>query len=172
MGCGTSNELNRDSRQPQLAQMRMPNNQSLNEKSSEAKIVLLGDMAVGKSSIALRFCQGRFQPFHDATIGAAFLQQIVRLKDGSQLKLHIWDTGGQERFRAMLPLYYRCVVANKPLYVNAWALMHRDSAGAIIVYDCTHTDTFESVKYWSEELKQKGPHDVCLYAVANKCDLP
>eukprot|EP01066_Platyproteum_vivax_P014685 Platyproteum_vivax@DN6568_c0_g1_i2.p1 len=154
MGCGTSNELNRDSRQPQLAQMRMPNNQSLNEKSSEAKIVLLGDMAVGKSSIALRFCQGRFQPFHDATIGAAFLQQIVRLKDGSQLKLHIWDTGGQERFRAMLPLYYR------------------DSAGAIIVYDCTHTDTFESVKYWSEELKQKGPHDVCLYAVANKCDLP
>ncbi|CAE7667234.1 RABF1, partial [Symbiodinium sp. CCMP2456] len=61
----------------------------------EAKIVLLGDSGVGKSSLALRFCQGRFNPYHEVTIGAAFLQQIVRLRDGSQLKLHVWDTGGQ-----------------------------------------------------------------------------
>ena len=59
--------------------------------------MLLGDTGVGKSSLALRFSQGRFPPFHEVTIGAAFLQQIVRVDRGRQLKLYIWDTGGQER---------------------------------------------------------------------------
>ncbi len=60
----------------------------------EGKIVLLGDSGVGKSSLALRFCQGRFPNFHEVTIGAAFLQQVIKLKNGPQVKLHIWDTGG------------------------------------------------------------------------------
>mmetsp|Transcript_13709 Transcript_13709/g.39487 ORF Transcript_13709/g.39487 Transcript_13709/m.39487 type:complete len:197 (+) Transcript_13709:120-710(+) len=119
----------------------------------EAKIVLLGDSGVGKSSLALRFCQGRFNPFHEVTIGAAFLQQIVRLKDGSQLKLHVWDTGGQERFRAMTHLYYR------------------DAAGAVIVYDCTDSCSQASVEYWVKELQQKGPARVCMAVAANKSDV-
>jgi len=119
----------------------------------EAKIVLLGDSGVGKSSLALRFCQGRFNPFHEVTIGAAFLQQIVRLRDGSQLKLHVWDTGGQERFRAMTHLYYR------------------DAAGAVIVYDCTDPHSQESVKYWVHELRTKGPPDVRMAVAANKSDV-
>jgi len=119
----------------------------------EAKVVLLGDSGVGKSSIALRFCQGRFSPFHEVTIGAAFLQQTVRLHDGGQLKLHIWDTGGQERFRAMAPLYYR------------------DAAGAAIVYDSSHAPSFESVKYWVTELRQKGPPGCRLAVAANKSDV-
>ena len=120
----------------------------------EAKIVLLGDSGVGKSSLSLRFCQGRFPSFHEVTIGAAFLQQTVRLRDGSQVKLSIWDTGGQERFRSMSALYYR------------------DAAGAILVYDCTDPGTFESVKYWVEELKSKGPPDVVIAVAANKSDQP
>ncbi|OLQ06313.1 Ras-related protein RABF1 [Symbiodinium microadriaticum] len=84
----------------------------------EAKIVLLGDSGVGKSSLALRFCQGRFNPYHEVTIGAAFLQQIVRLRDGSQLKLHVWDTGGQERFRAMTHLYYRDAAGAAPALIG------------------------------------------------------
>lgn len=119
----------------------------------EAKLVLLGDSGVGKSSIALRFCQGRFSPFHEVTIGAAFLQQIVRLRDGKQIKLHIWDTGGQERFRAMAPLYYR------------------DSVGAVIVYDATHPKSFEAVKYWVTELRDKGPPGCIMAIAANKSDL-
>mmetsp|Transcript_49997 Transcript_49997/g.118956 ORF Transcript_49997/g.118956 Transcript_49997/m.118956 type:complete len:202 (-) Transcript_49997:42-647(-) len=118
----------------------------------EAKIVLLGDSGVGKSSLALRFCQGRFNPYHEVTIGAAFLQQIVRLRDGSQLKLHVWDTGGQERFRAMTHLYYR------------------DAAGAVIVYDCTDAHSQASVSYWVHELQSKGPARVCMAVAANKSD--
>jgi small GTP-binding protein len=120
----------------------------------DAKVVLLGDSGVGKSSLSLRFCQGRFPSFHEVTIGAAFLQQTVRLRDGSQVKLSLWDTGGQERFRSMSSLYYR------------------DAAGAILVYDCTDSGTFESVKYWVEELRAKGPADVVISVAANKSDQP
>ena len=120
----------------------------------EGKVVLLGDSGVGKSSLSLRFCQGRFPNFHEVTIGAAFLQQTVRLRDGSQVKLHIWDTGGQERFRSMSSLYYR------------------DAAAAILVYDCTDPTSFESVKYWVEELRTKGPPNVAIVVAANKSDSP
>jgi small GTP-binding protein len=120
----------------------------------ESKVVLLGDSGVGKSSISLRFCQGRFPSFHEVTIGAAFLQQTIRLRDGSQVKLSIWDTGGQERFRSMSSLYYR------------------DAAGAILVYDCTDPSSFESVKYWVEELRAKGPPTVVVTVAGNKSDQP
>ena len=120
----------------------------------DAKIVLLGDSGVGKSSLSLRFCQGRFPSFHEVTIGAAFLQQTVRLRDGSQVKLSIWDTGGQERFRSMSSLYYR------------------DASGAILVYDCADPASFESVKYWVEELRSKGPANVVIAVAANKSDQP
>ena len=120
----------------------------------EAKIVLLGDSGVGKSSLSLRFCQGRFPTFHEVTIGAAFLQQTVRLRDGSQIKLSLWDTGGQERFRSMSSLYYR------------------DAAGAILVYDCTDAASYESVKYWVDELRAKGPDNVVIAVAANKSDSP
>ena len=119
----------------------------------EYKIVVLGDSGVGKSSLSLRFCQGKFPQTHEVTIGAAFLQQTVRLAEGSAHKLHIWDSGGQERFRAMAPLYYR------------------DAAGALVVFDASDPRSFESVKFWIEELRAKGPTGCVVYVVANKCDL-
>ena len=118
----------------------------------EGKVVLLGDSGVGKSSLSLRFCQGKFPTFHEVTIGAAFLQQTIRLRDGAQIKLSLWDTGGQERFRSMSSLYYR------------------DAAGAVLVYDCTDTASFESVKYWVSELRAKGPPSVVIAVAGNKSD--
>src|SRR3569833_2297002 len=76
-------------------------------KPIEAKIVLLGDQNVGKSSIAQRYCKNLFTGQHVATIGGAYLQQKVILNNGVTIKYHIWDTGGQERFRSMANLYYR-----------------------------------------------------------------
>eukprot|EP00742_Colponemidia_sp_Colp-10_P004335 GILJ01004625.1.p1 GENE.GILJ01004625.1~~GILJ01004625.1.p1 ORF type:complete len:216 (-),score=34.33 GILJ01004625.1:143-790(-) len=155
MGCGSSKEVNDDrDRYPKLD--ITSGNPALSPADSggpvEAKLVLLGDSGVGKSSLALRFCQGRFSDYHEVTIGAAFLQQTVRTRDGSSVKLHIWDTGGQERFRAMAPLYYR------------------DASAAIVAYDITNPQSFKSVQYWVRELRNKGKENVVIAIAGNKAD--
>ena len=94
--------------------------------SGEAKIVLLGESGVGKSSIAMRYVNNTFSDAFEVTIGGGYLQSTVRLKDGSSLKMDIWDTGGQERFRSLLQLYYR------------------DANAAIITYDISNDKSLES----------------------------
>ena len=82
------------------------------------KLVLLGDSAVGKSSLVLRFVRGQFFEYQESTIGAAFLTQTVALND-TTVKFEIWDTAGQERYHSLAPMYYR------------------GAAAAIVVYDIT-----------------------------------
>ena len=120
----------------------------------EAKIVLLGETSVGKSSIVLRYCQEKFPTAHEVTIGGSYFQKSITLSNDASIKLHIWDTGGSERFRSMLPLYYR------------------DAQAAIIVYDIGQEKTFKGVKYWVDELAKKCDMSKVVIALAgNKCDL-
>ena len=119
----------------------------------DGKLVLLGDSGVGKSSIAMRYVNNVFSESFEVTIGGGYLQQIVRLKDGTSLKLDIWDTGGQERYRALLQLYYR------------------DADAALITYDVTNPRTLENCEYWVNELKRTEENCI-LCLVANKNDVP
>ena len=64
----------------------------------EIKICLLGDVSVGKTSIASRFCKNSFNE-NKNTIGGAYQQQNIVLNNGAKIKLYIWDTSGQDRFR-------------------------------------------------------------------------
>ncbi len=98
---------------------------SVQVHSQQIKLVLLGDAAVGKSSLVLRFIRGEFNANKEPTIGAAFLTQRCRLHDDPDrvIKFEIWDTAGQERFNSLAPMYYR----------NAQA--------AIVVYDVTQEVT-------------------------------
>jgi GTPase SAR1 family protein len=89
-----------------------------NTKPIQVKLVLLGEAAVGKSSLVLRFVNNEFQENKEPTIGAAFLTQKCKLDDNI-IKFEIWDTAGQERFHSLAPMYYR----------NAQA--------AIVAYDVT-----------------------------------
>ena len=132
------------------------NSNSENDQSKpiEAKLVLFGEQNVGKSSIAQRFCKNVFTGQHVATIGGAYQQQKVILSNGATVKYHIWDTGGQERFRSMGNLYYK------------------DASAAILTYDITNEKSLESLNYWIDELKNKCNLDkmvICL--VGNKCDV-
>jgi len=123
-------------------------------KPIEAKLVLFGEQNVGKSSIAQRFCKNIFTGQHVATIGGAYQQQKVVMSNGATIKYHIWDTGGQERFRSMGNLYYK------------------DASAAILTYDITNEKSLESLNYWIDELKNKCNMDkmvICL--VGNKCDV-
>jgi small GTP-binding protein len=153
MGCGATKNGAKplDDQMKIRSQMPAEKDQS---KPIEAKIVLLGDQNVGKSSIAQRYCKNLFTGQHVATIGGAYLQQKVILNNGVTIKYHIWDTGGQERFRSMANLYYR------------------DASAAILTYDITNEKSFESLSYWVEELKYKFDHDKLVLCLAgNKCDV-
>ena len=104
---------------------------------AQFKLVLLGESAVGKSSLVLRFVKGQFHEFQESTIGAAFLTQTVCLDD-TTVKFEIWDTAGQERYHSLAPMYYRGAQA------------------AIVVYDITNADTFARAKTWVRELQRQA----------------
>ena len=74
------------------------------------KLVVLGDTAVGKSCLVLRYVRDDFSEFQESTIGAAFLAHTADL-GSEKIILEIWDTAGQERYKALAPRYYRGAAA-------------------------------------------------------------
>ncbi|KAL7310379.1 hypothetical protein PS15m_009890 [Mucor circinelloides] len=118
----------------------------------EAKVVILGSSAVGKTSVALRYIKNTFSPNGTSTIGASFLTKKL-IVDETVVKLQIWDTGGQERFRAMAPMYYR------------------GASAAILVYDITSEESFTEMTSWMEELTKNMSEDLIIHVVGNKIDL-
>jgi len=115
------------------------------------KVVFLGDTAVGKSCLAVRFARNEFFEFQEPTIGAAFLGKNINLND-KRYKFEIWDTAGQERYRSLAPMYYRGAKA------------------AVIVYDITDEGTFKGAKTWVSEIKKKS-NNCLILLVGNKVDL-
>jgi len=122
------------------------------DKSVQVKLVLLGEAAVGKSSVVLRFVSNEFQANKEPTIGAAFLTQKCRLED-RVLRYEIWDTAGQERFHSLAPMYYR----------NAQA--------AVVVYDVTKATSLEKAKSWVKELQRQANPNIVIALAGNKVDL-
>ncbi|OEL22133.1 Ras-related protein RHN1 [Dichanthelium oligosanthes] len=128
----------------------------------QAKLVLLGDLGAGKTSIVVRFAKGLYyecQARHDSrcsiesTIGAAFFSQVLSL-DEATVKLDIWDTAGQERYHSLAPMYYR------------------GAAAAIVVFDITSTGSYMRAKRWVDELqRQAGNPNLVMALVGNKVDL-
>eukprot|EP01112_Ceratiomyxa_fruticulosa_P020973 TRINITY_DN7285_c0_g1_i1.p1 TRINITY_DN7285_c0_g1~~TRINITY_DN7285_c0_g1_i1.p1 ORF type:complete len:209 (-),score=38.88 TRINITY_DN7285_c0_g1_i1:236-862(-) len=124
----------------------------MNTKIFQFKLVLLGESAVGKSSLVLRFVKGQFLDYQESTIGAAFLTQTVCLND-TTVKFEIWDTAGQERYHSLAPMYYRGAQA------------------AIVVYDITNYDSFDRAKKWVKELQRQGNPNIVIALAGNKVDL-
>ena len=106
MGCNNSSQSYiKNPTEESTLRIKSTSKEDEKTKTIETKIVLLGDVNVGKTSIASRYCKNSFNDHHINTIGGAYQQQKVVLSNGSMVKLHIWDTSGQERFRAMTNLY-------------------------------------------------------------------
>jgi len=122
------------------------------DKPIQVKLVLLGEAAVGKSSIVMRFVNNEFQDNKEPTIGAAFLTQKCRFED-RVLRYEIWDTAGQERFHSLAPMYYR----------NAQA--------AVVVYDITKTSSLDKAKSWVKELQRQANPNIVIALAGNKLDL-
>lgn len=117
------------------------------------KMLLIGDMNVGKSCILKRYVDDEYTDSTIATIGVDF--RIKYLYDKYKtVKLQIWDTAGQERFRTITTSYYKgahCV---------------------IIVFDYTNRDSFDNIESWLGEVKKYGSKSQSLYIFGNKKDLP
>ncbi|KAF6174633.1 hypothetical protein GIB67_006285 [Kingdonia uniflora] len=109
---------------------------TIGNNNLNAKLVLLGDMGAGKSSLVLRFVKGQFLEFQESTIGAAFFSQTLAVNDAT-VKFEIWDTAGQERYHSLAPMYYR------------------GAAAAIIVYDISTAESYTRAKKWVQELQKQ-----------------
>ena len=117
------------------------------------KIILLGDVCVGKTSIIGRYINNSFEEKYKCTIQAECKTKIIDIDSNIAVKMNIWDTCGQEKFRILTKQYYR------------------ESHGAIIVFDLTNRKSFEYVKNWIEELHKYAPENVSILIVGNKSDL-
>ena len=153
MGCNNSQPQNKPKSEENSIKIKSTPKEQEKQKELEAKIVLLGNINVGKTSIASRYCKNTFNDHHINTIGGAYQQQKVVLNNGAIVKLHIWDTSGQERFRAMTNLYYR------------------DAQVALLTYDITNESSFTGIEFWIDELKYKVENEnMILFLVGNKSD--
>jgi small GTP-binding protein len=117
------------------------------------KILLLGDSTVGKTCFLLRYCDKRFQEAHLSTIGLDYRLKSMTLKNGKNIKLQIWDTAGQDRFRAITKNYYK------------------GANGIILIYDVTNLQSYENVKNWISQIKEEANPNVLIYLAGNKIDV-
>lgn len=119
----------------------------------DCKVTLIGDSGVGKTSIIGRFISGIFTEDSMSSSGANYSQKIYQ-NNNQKLRLNIWDTAGQEKFRAL----------GRNFYKNSYIIC--------LIFDITCRQTFENIKeIWYPEIKQYGEKYNILSIVGNKCDL-
>ena len=118
----------------------------------EIKVVFLGDSQVGKTCIVGKYVTGDTLETTLPTVGVAYLSKTVTFND-KQYKLRIWDTAGQEQYRGLAPMYYR------------------NSKIAIICFDITCAQSYDSVQYWISELRHNIEGYITIVICGNKNDL-
>lgn len=115
------------------------------------KILILGDQSVGKTSVLLRYFNDIYNFSQTATIGVDYKIKTIDYKS-KKIKLNIWDTAGQDRFKSLTQSYYK------------------GSHGIILIYDITDITSFNNVKQWMYYIKDNAPKDVTLILCGNKKD--
>ncbi|KAL3079725.1 hypothetical protein niasHS_014007 [Heterodera schachtii] len=116
------------------------------------KVVLIGDMGVGKTCVVQRFKNGTYIEKQGTTIGVDFTMKTLMV-EGKRIKLQIWDTGGQERFRTITQSYYR------------------SANGIILCYDLTCPESFMSLQRWIDDVSKFAVPNVAKILVGTKADL-
>ena len=112
------------------------------ENSKVCKVVLIGESSVGKTCIIYRFVNESFDINEQTSTSASFVSKIFTCDEfnGESIKYDIWDTVGQEKYRALAKIFYK------------------DASVAILVYDITKRRTFEEIKnYWYNQIKENAP---------------
>ena len=123
------------------------------KKFEELKLLTLGDSSVGKSSFIVKYIDDKFTYSYIATLGLDFKQKKIQLKSGENVRLRIFDTAGQERF--------------KSISIN----FIKKANGILLLYDITNKFSFQSVNRWMESIKEAAGEKISVILIGNKCDL-
>ena len=122
-------------------------------KIEDIKIITLGNSAVGKSSFILKYTDNVFSLDYLTTLGVDYKHKKIKLKNGKDVRLRIFDTAGQERFKS----------------VSASFIKKAD--GVILIYDIGDLESFEAVENWIKSIREIGKDKLPIILVGNKCDL-
>ena len=118
----------------------------------QIKVTLIGESSVGKTSIINRYTRDAFTQELESTLGANYSQKKIE-RHGKKIRLDLWDTAGQEKYRAIGRHFYK------------------DSYIVCLEYDITNKESFERIKtVWYPELKEHGEKTKILALVGNKID--
>ena len=116
-------------------------------------VILVGDMGVGKSSLISQYTKKEFPESPIPTIAIEFTTKIIKMINGDKVKMQIWDTAGQEKYKSITSHHYRKAV------------------GALLVYDVSRRITFDNCMRWYTELKNHTDKECIICIVGNKLDI-
>ncbi|KAK2957141.1 putative GTP-binding protein ypt3 [Blattamonas nauphoetae] len=123
------------------------------------KVLVVGDLGVGKTSLIQRYVHNIFNREYKATIGVDFAYKLIQISSNKVVRLQLWDIAGQERYGNMTRVYYR------------------EAVGAMVVFDLTRQNTLEAVKKWKADIDAKvrlqdaNESPIPVVLLANKCDM-
>ena len=119
------------------------------------KLTVLGDAAVGKTSLINKYITDAFKENYQPTLGVNIVTKDIRIKeDNSEIRLLLWDIAGQDKYELTRQMFFQ------------------GCAGTLLVYDMTRYSTFERVKTkWLEDFKKYGKPDGVYLLIGNKSDL-
>ena len=126
--------------------------QEKNSKEESIKIILIGEVYTGKTSLINVYIKKEFDKKVESTISPSYFNKTIRFEDKTYI-IYLWDTAGQEQFRSITRAYFKNAVC------------------ALVVYDITNKSSFENIKQWIEDCMNYMPKRGFIVLVGNKCDL-
>ena len=120
---------------------------------NEINILVLGNGSVGKSSIIIKYIDNKFSLNYLTTLGLDFKQKKIKLENGKEINLKIFDTAGQERYKSVSISFIK------------------KADGVLLIYDISNRNSFEAINGWIQSLTDVGKENIPVILVGNKCDL-
>ena len=117
------------------------------------KILLLGDSEVGKSCFLMRYSDNVFVENYITTIGLDYKLKSVKLDSGKTIKVQLWDTAGQDKYRTIAKNYFK------------------GSHGILLLYDVTKQSSFQNIRDWIQDIREEVSQKAIIFLIGNKIDL-
>ena len=147
------NQNNKETTNDKKNKKQQKSGYNINKQKLDFKVIVLGDIAVGKTSVIGRYITNTFSEVHKSSISCEFKKKKIEVDADTEVNLQIWDTVGEERFLSVTKQYYN------------------NSHGAMIIYDLTNRNSFTKMNKWINDVKDNAPKNIVIMIVGNKSDL-